>query len=309
MGEKRFFLIMLTIALLGLGTQAGAGSDVYAETKTCLETEFCRGKGLFVPGSATLKEKIMDTFENVFYDVKSDLEFYFERDNLLALGGVLAFAGLISNTDVDSSFRHFWQDVIRSKFINSLLKFPCKAGDFSYRPYYKASILLGGLFFDECTPDAPLTVLYNWGYRSLRTLYLAGAQKELFTWVIGNGRPNAHTSSKWHPCKKGASKKSNKNHSGVGVSAHAFNGAIPFLTAAMMTDEPILKYSLYIFSTLPGLARVNDDHHYFSQVFLGWAISFLSAKAIDKTERSCYPIKFHILPVPRGGKLCASVVF
>lgn len=298
------------MTLLGCVTRASAELPVCKDKEPCLDMEMCRGTGLLVRSEATCKQKFVDTIENVYYDIKSDLGFYFERDNLLALGGVLAFAGLMSNTDADSSFRHFWQDAIRTKTLNGLLKFPCKVGDFHFRPYYKASILLGGLFFDECRPDTPFSLLYQWGYRSLRTLYLAGVQKELFSWVIGNGRPNAHTPSRWHPCTKESRKKSNKNHSGVGVSAHAFNGAIPFLSAAMMTDEPILRYSLYVFSTLPGLARVNDDHHYFSQVFLGWALSFLSAKAIDKTERSCYcPIHFDIVPMSKGGKLCASMAF
>lgn len=285
MGKKHFYYLLMIIAQIWFGNPVwGVG---------CID----RGK-----------EKVVETVENVFNDITSDLGFYFERDNLLALGGVLAAAGIISNTSLDSSIRHFWQDVIRTKTVNGFLKFPCEAGDFRYRPYYKGSILLGGLFFDESKPDSPFTILYNWGYRSLRTLYLAGAQKELFTWVVGNGRPK-HRSSRWHPCKGGL-KKEDKNNSGVGVSAHAFNGAIPFLTAAMMIEEPIVKYGLYVFSTLPGLARVNDDHHYFSQVFLGWSLSFLSAKAIDKTENSCYcPLHFHILPMRQGGKLYASLSF
>lgn len=291
MGEKQCLLTLFILSVLGLATPASAEN-----TLACSSWD-------------AVGEKISDTVDNLYFDIKSDLCFYLEKNNLLVLGGVLLTAGILSNTGIDRSIHHFWQHSIRSKALTHALQLPCSMGDFHYPPVYYGSILLGGIFFDECKPCSPFTRLYEWGYRSIRTLYLAGAQKELFSWVIGNGRPNAHKSARWHPCKK-KNRQGDKNSSGVGVSAHAFNGAIPFITAAIMTDEAIFKYGLYACSTLPGLSRVNDDHHYFSQVFLGWALSFLSAQAIDKTEKRCtYPIHFHAAPALGGGKVYASLTF
>ena len=273
-------------------------TPVFADIGDCIDT--CE---------KTLRCSVSQTADNLYYDIKSDLGAYLRKENLLVLGGVLLSAGIMANTGIDKSIHHFWQRGIRSKRSDRFFKVPCSLGDFHYPPIYYTSIILGGLFYDEECPESALSLLYTWGYRSIRTLYLAGAQKELFTWVVGNGRPNAHQSSKWHPFKN-KPRKETKNQSGVGVSAHAFNGAIPFLSAAMMTDEPVLKYGLYAASVLPGLARINDDHHYFSQVFLGWSLSFLSALAIDYTERTrqC-PVHFYVMPNHQGAKFYTCLEF
>jgi len=39
-----------------------------------------------------------------------------------------------------------------------------------------------------------------------------------------------------------------------------------------------------ILSILPGLSKINDNKHYFSQVALGWYLAFLSCDVIDKTD-------------------------
>lgn len=69
-----------------------------------------------------------------------------------------------------------------------------------------------------------------------------------------------------------------------GVSGHAFMGAVPFISAAKMTDDPFWKAGLYFASALPGLSRINDDDHYTSQVILGWWMAYLAANAIDETQ-------------------------
>jgi hypothetical protein len=68
------------------------------------------------------------------------------------------------------------------------------------------------------------------------------------------------------------------------VSDHAFIGAVPFITAAKMNENPYIKGALYGLSVLPGLSRINDNKHYFSQVLLGWYLAFLSCNAVEKTN-------------------------
>ena len=61
-------------------------------------------------------------------------------------------------------------------------------------------------------------------------------------------------------------------------------GAIPFITAAKMTDEPLAKAALYAGSTVTAWSRLHDERHYVSQIALGWWIAYLAATAIDQTE-------------------------
>ncbi|MEZ6069860.1 MAG: hypothetical protein R3C10_06170 [Pirellulales bacterium] len=87
--------------------------------------------------------------------------------------------------------------------------------------------------------------------------------------VTGASRPGESTSeSHWKPF--------DDNN---GVSGHAFMGAIPFMSAAKMTDNIWFKGALYAASALPAMSRVSDDDHYFSQAFLGWWMAYMAASA------------------------------
>ena len=93
--------------------------------------------------------------------------------------------------------------------------------------------------------------------------------------LLGADRPSQNTNSRWHPFKN--------DH---GVSGHAFMGAVPFITAAKMTDSTLLKIAFYAGSTLCGLSRINDNAHYPSQVIFGWVLAYASAVAVNKTNVS-----------------------
>lgn len=247
--------------------------------------------------SDSLPNTTLQTADNLYFDIKTDFCFYLQKDNLLVLSGILLGAGIMANTAIDKSLKHMWQHNLRTRRSERSFKHPCAIGIFNYKCCYLGSTLLGGLLLDESRACNPFNFLYHWGYRSMRTLFLAGIQKELFSLMIGNGRPIQNVSSRWHPFKKGT-------HYDSGVSGHAFNGAIPFISAAMLVEQPILKYSLYACSILPGFSRINDNHHYTSQILLGWALSFLSAHAIDKTECcSQYLLEAYVAPTPEGAKL------
>ena len=79
----------------------------------------------------------------------------------------------------------------------------------------------------------------------------------------------------------------------------------------MMTDCLPLRYGLYAISTLPGLSRLNDNMHYFSQVFIGWTLAYLAARIVDiaDQEKCCPPINVGIYPIKKGAKLYASIEF
>jgi hypothetical protein len=90
--------------------------------------------------------------------------------------------------------------------------------------------------------------------------------------LLGASRPAGD--SRWHPFRD--------VH---GVSGHTFVGAVPFLTAAAMVDEPLYKVPLVLGSFLTGWARIHNDNHYFSQAALGWWIAYLSVRSVNQTQR------------------------
>jgi len=59
---------------------------------------------------------------------------------------------------------------------------------------------------------------------------------------------------------------------------------VPFWTAAQMTDCVPLEAGFYAMGSLAGIARLQTDSHYLSQVVLGWWIAGLSVAAVDCTE-------------------------
>lgn len=122
------------------------------------------------------------------------------------------------------------------------------------------------------TPMAP--VVGDWAERSFRGI-VVGAPVVVGTQLLtGGSRPSeASYGSRWRPLRD-----SN------GVSGHAFIGAIPFMSAAQMTEDPWLSFGFYTVSLLPALSRITDDAHYPSQALLGWTVAFAATTAVNRSE-------------------------
>jgi len=100
--------------------------------------------------------------------------------------------------------------------------------------------------------------------------------------LLGGSRPGeASVESQWKPFDDDNA-----------VSGHAFVGAVPFITAAKMTENRWLKSGLYLCSTFTAWSRVDHDRHYLSQVCLGWWMAYLACDAVDGTEQKdrCYEV-------------------
>ena len=69
-----------------------------------------------------------------------------------------------------------------------------------------------------------------------------------------------------------------------GVSGHAAYGAVPFLSIAHQTEDPWRRTGWLLMAMTPGLARLNDDKHYFSQVFIGYALAYLSSLSVARID-------------------------
>lgn len=204
-------------------------------------------------------------------DVKKDFGNYFLSTPIFYFGDALLVSGVLANTGLDRAVRKTWNNghpCGNSLFFKLSRRVGTVSSWWSY-PVYAASVVLGKQLGEGAAGD----VLRNWGNRSLRTALLGGLQQVAWTNLLGSGRPNWDAPSKWQPFKYT-----------TGVSGHALFGAIPFLTAAQMTDPLVPKTLLYMASTLSGLSRINDDKHYLSQVLMGWSIAFLSSKAVYETD-------------------------
>lgn len=231
-------------------------------------------------------------------DVIDDYSLYYTPDNLKVVGGVLVVAGILANTNIDRSIRNYWQKRVRSRTTNQLLDPFEHVGFISYPKLFVLSSVVG--YWRQHTPVG--NFLYHWGYRSIRAMFIVSPQITFLRKALGGGRPGSpsYSKSKWRPYTYGR----------ASCSGHTFNGALPFITAGMMMEEPKLRYGLYFVSMLPGISRINDNKHYFSQVFLGWTLSYLAARIVFladalKTEE----VDIDIVPKKDGTLLFTSYRF
>ena len=233
------------------------------------------------------------SFEGIKADVAQDFRNVVRSDNLLWLGGALAVAGVSANTGLDRTIDRRWQTRIKRPGTQDFFYIPEKIfGNGAYPLAISLGLVsLGYTRFSESKCAAPL---FNWGYKNLRAYLIGSPQQIALTYALGSGRPLQGAPSRWQPFRHN-----------TGVSGHAFNGAVPFITAAMMVDAPLLKYSLYALSTLSGLSRIQSRMHYPSQVLMGWTIAYLSCNTVFKTdsdnERKNERVQLGV--VPKDGKI------
>jgi hypothetical protein len=114
-------------------------------------------------------------------------------------------------------------------------------------------------------------------------------------YLIGSARPNADTTSHWEPFK-----------STHGVSGHAFVCAVPFWTAAQMTDSWMMEGGLFTMGTMAGWSRIHTDTHYLSQVLLGWWLAGLSVSAVNHTQWETH--QWYLTPTLDDGGVGISLI-
>lgn len=92
-----------------------------------------------------------------------------------------------------------------------------------------------------------------------------------------------------------------------GHSSSAF--AIGTVIASEYKDNLLIPPLSYGISTLTALSRVNDNAHWVSDVFLGSAIGYFTAKAIVALHRNNKNKKLTFLPISNGKKSLALMVY
>ena len=217
--------------------------------------------------------------------VTTDLgNFYLDRENLTRLGIGVAGAAVFANTGMDRYIRNKYQDRVRSHETDEATKIFNISGTALvlvtvpvYAGTYGAGLLLHNPTMEE------------WAQKALRATIVGGPALVFLATATGGDRPT-EGNSHWKPFKN--------FH---GVSGHAYIGAVPFITAAKMSENPYQKAIFYGLSTFTGLSRINDDKHYFSQAALGWYLAYLSCAVVEKgTDRQEGRMHVQLAPVPKG---------
>jgi len=243
-------------------------------------------------GSAAGDEAIAGepVHRRVVHDVLSDHARFYSPGSLRDLSFGLLGAWLLANTEADVNFQDWYRDRIRAAATDDLSKWIKPVGNGRIAvPALLGSFLAGKLIGGTSGGRA----VERWSGRSLRAL-MVGAPPLLFLQVATGGSRPLEDDSRWHPF-------ADDN----GVSGHSFVGAVPFLSAAGMTDSRPLKVLLIGGSSLCGLSRINDDAHYLSQSAMGWWVAYLACGSVDQTELG--KGRLELLPVIPSSGVRAAV--
>ena len=201
-----------------------------------------------------------------------DYQDFYSCRNLTALGFGLGTAAIIANTSLDEDFQQWHDENWRNDRLADSFTW---LGDGQIMiPVFAGAALIGS------SPDndgTPLGTIGEWGSRCSRSVLVGGPPMLAFKYFLNASRPADEFTSRWRPF--------DDPYDCSTVSGHAFIGAISFLNAAKMADEPALKVAFYTLSVMPGWARVNNRRHYLSQAMLGWWFAYLAANVADRTER------------------------
>ncbi len=204
-------------------------------------------------------------------NLSSDHHNYYDCESMAKLAGGLVLGSVLANTSIDQDVQDWYQQDVRSSGTNDYFDFWKTFGEgHIFVPSY-ACLAVACRFFED-RPIIGLTGEFN---ARVTRAYLVGAPSVLFMqFMLGASRPGeTDHSSHWDPFQDTNS-----------VSGHSFVGAVPFLTAANMTDSLLLKSGFYACSVMTGISRVNDNDHYLSQIVLGWWMAYLACEAVDGTQ-------------------------
>jgi len=212
------------------------------------------------------------------------------------MGYALAGGSVLANTSLDGDFQRWYQRDVRTDASDDFARFCKRFGEGEiFIPSYACLALATSLM-----PEWPMvSTTGEFAGRTTRA-YLVGAPPMLFMQgLLGGSRPGED------PAGSGWKAFDDSN----AVSGHAFMGAVPFITAAQMTDRPLVKTALFACSTLTAWSRVNDDAHYLSQVCLGWWMAYMACRAVDETQAARPARSYEIGPVATPEMAGVGVLF
>lgn len=226
----------------------------------------------------------MPRLSRAWHVVAEDYRNFYSCENLTCLTAVFGAGALMANTGFDQTVQTAWQQSVKPSDLGTFFSGCKDIGEGRYAlAVFGTAAATGYLFEGRPAGD----VVGAWGERSLRIFVVAGPPVYALQWATGASRPDESSAgSRW--------KAFQDNN---GVSGHAFVGAIPFLAAAGMVENPWAKGGLYVCSTFAAFSRVTDNAHYPSQVFLGWSLAVAGSLAVDHTDFHFAGREARIVPV------------
>ncbi len=203
---------------------------------------------------------------NFFDDVGDGYHRFYHSDNAPWLGATWLLGGIMANTDIDRKIQDAYNEYIWSETTDDVARIVKTFGDTETVWLYAGLAAYNRLACDRDCGRIP-----EWGDKSLQAILIGLPAVWSSQAILGGDRPYRGNSF-WTPFQFG------RQHA---VSGHAFVGAVPFLTAAQMTDNDAAKGVLYLMSTLTAWSRLNDQKHYFSQALMGWLYASKATEAVD----------------------------
>jgi len=222
-----------------------------------------------------------------FHKLVDDYRYFYSCESLVCVTGAVGAAALMANTGFDTTMENAWQTGVAPTSVGTFFTNCKPLGEGKYAvPIFGVAALTGVLLEGRPSGD----IVGEWGSRSLRMFAVGGPPVLFLQYATGAPRPseNLPTGSEWLPF----------HHNGHGASGHAFVGAIPFIAAADMVENPFAKGALYVCSTFTGFSRMTTESHYPSQVFLGWYLAFASSMAVNRTEVEYAGMSVRAVPLP-----------
>lgn len=218
---------------------------------------------------------------------------YGNPENLKRIAKFTMFGIALSETGLDESISDAYQEEWRNTDLDEISEKVTHLGDATYMlPAYLVAHEIG-----ERTGREWLSA---WADRSAIATMVGTPGMLLSQQIIGSGRPRDGEATGFRPFM----------HDN-GASGHAFISAVPFITAAKMTQNKAAKSAWYAASAIGGLSRINDDAHYASQVFLGYSWAVISAKtaAGENPDETMLPRfrGFDIMPIIGDGEYGITV--
>ena len=228
------------------------------------------------------------------HKIFQDYRNFYSCENLTCVTAAFGAGALMANTGFDTTMQNAWQTGIRGSQTGDFFSSTKDIGDGIYLlPAAGIAAAAGVALEGMPVGDA----LGGWGSRSLRIFLVGGPPVYVLQLAAGASRPSNNGSANTESPSGSDWKFFQDNN---GVSGHSFMGAIPFLAAADMVENPLAKGTLYVCSTFVGFSRINDDAHYSSQAFLGWYLAWASSLAVSRTEHHFAGFQVRVVPVPVG---------
>lgn len=233
--------------------------------------------------------------DNGFSGFASDLgdgyKNLYSQNNLPWLGKTLLVGGVLANSDLDQEIQKSYNRNILSESSDNFAEKAKIIGD------PETTLLYFGLAaVNRFACDRDCGAIPEWGDRTAQALLVGLPAVWTSQAILGGARPRHGVGSEWNILQF------DYEHA---VSGHAFVGAVPFLTAAQMTDNPYAKATFYALSPLTAISRINDQKHYFSQALMGW---LYAAKVTEVINSDLQPEDTLVLPYADEDTVLVSVI-